>query len=56
MIKSQTITIRVDNDDVELNSELIERYKRSTHKKRVTKAGIEKFYNKLIEVMSSRIQ
>jgi hypothetical protein len=56
MIKSRTITIKVDDDDVELNSELIERYKRITQKKRVTKAGIQKFYNKLIEIMVHKPQ
>ena len=56
MIKVQTITIKVREDDVELNSELIERYKRLTHKRRVTKAGIQKFYNKLIEVMNNHPQ
>jgi hypothetical protein len=56
MIKSRTITIRVDEDEIELNSELIDRYKRLTQKKRVTKAGIQKFYNKLIEVMVNKPQ
>lgn len=49
MIKSQTII--VDNTELELTSDLIERYKHTTRKKRVTKRGIEKFYNKLIEFM-----
>ena len=49
MIKSQTII--VDNTELELTNDLIERYKHTTRKKRVTKRGIEKFYNKLIEFM-----
>lgn len=49
MIKSQTII--VNNTELELTNDLIERYKHTTRKKRVTKRGIEKFYNKLIEFM-----
>jgi hypothetical protein len=49
MLKSQTII--VDNTEVELTNDLIERYKHTTRKKRVTKRGIEKFYNKLIAFM-----
>ena len=46
MLKFQTIV--VDNTEVELTYDLIERYKNTTRKKRVTKRGIEKFYNRLI--------
>jgi hypothetical protein len=49
MLKSQIII--VDNTELELTSDLIERYKHTTRKKRVTKRGIEKFYNKLIAFM-----
>jgi hypothetical protein len=54
MIKSQTIII--DNTEMELTNDLIERYKNTTRKKRVTKRGIEKFYNKLILFMNGRFQ
>lgn len=54
MLKFQTII--VDNTEVELTNDLIERYKNTTRKKRVTKRGIEKFYNKLISFMTSQFQ
>jgi hypothetical protein len=54
MLKFQTIV--VDNTEVELTYDLIERYKNTTRKKRVTKRGIEKFYNKLISFMTSQFQ
>jgi len=56
MVKSQTITIRIDDDEIELNNELIERYKSATRKQRVTKKGIEKFYKKLMDVMINNPQ
>lgn len=52
MIKSKTI--KVDDTEVELTYDLIERYKTTTRKKRVTKRGIEKFYNKLISFMTNK--
>jgi hypothetical protein len=54
MLKFQTIV--VDNTEVELTHDLIERYKNTTRKKRVTKRGIEKFYNKLISFMTNQFQ
>jgi hypothetical protein len=54
MLKFQTIV--VDNIEVELTRDLIERYKNTTRKKRVTKRGIEKFYNKLISFMTNQFQ
>jgi len=54
MLKFQTIV--VDNTEVELTRDLIERYKNTTRKKRVTKRGIEKFYNKLISFMTNQFQ
>jgi len=54
MLKFHTIV--VDNTEIKLTHDLVERYKTTTRKKRVTKKGIEKFYNKLISFMTSRFQ
>ena len=54
MLKFQTIV--VNNTEMELTNDLIERYKNTTRKKRVTKRGIEKFYNKLISFMNNHFQ
>lgn len=51
MLKFRTIV--VDNNELPLTHDLIERYKSTTRKKRVTKRGIEKFYNKLISFMTN---
>jgi hypothetical protein len=48
-------TVVIDNTEVVITTELIDAYKQSTSKKRVTKRGIEKFFNRLFEVMTRGI-
>lgn len=39
--------IKIDDEEVEITKEMIERYKIDTRKTRATKKGIEKFFNAL---------
>lgn len=48
-------TVVIDNIEVVITIELIDAYKKNTNKRRVTKRGIEKFFNQLFEVMTGGI-
>jgi hypothetical protein len=44
-------TVVIDNTEIVFTDELIDAYKQITKKQTVTKRGIEKFFNRLFEVM-----
>ncbi len=56
MRKSKVNKIRLINEecDLEVTSDIINAYKNNTTRKRVTKKGLEKYYNNLIQFMNSR--
>ena len=56
MRKSKVDKIRLLNEenDLEVTSDIINSYKTNTTRKRVTKRGLEKYYNNLIQFMNSR--
>ena len=43
-----------EESDLEVTSDMINAYKTNSAKKRVTKKGLEKYYNNLIQFMNSR--
>jgi hypothetical protein len=47
------IKATIDDSEVELTNELIQKYKKDTNKVRVTKKGIEKFFNNFIKAMKN---
>mgnify|MGYP003340286910 CR=1 FL=1 len=42
-----------DDEVVEVNEELIDVYKKNTKKKRITKKGMENYFNALVEKMKT---
>lgn len=56
MRKSKIDKIKLLNEeqDIEVTHDIINSYKENTHKTRVTKRGLEKYYNNLIQFMNSR--
>jgi hypothetical protein len=56
MRKNKVNKIRLMNEesDLEVTSDMINAYKTNNAKKRVTKKGLEKYYNNLIQFMNSR--
>jgi len=42
-------TIIVNETEIEINQDIIDKYKQDTNRQRVTKKGIEKFFNLLFE-------
>jgi hypothetical protein len=44
-----TNTIKIQEEEMELTNDMIQFYKNQTRKKRVTKKGIEKFFNSLLD-------
>jgi hypothetical protein len=56
MRKNKVDKIRLLNEehDLEVTSDIINAYKNNTTRKRVTKKGLEKYYNNLIQFMNSR--
>ena len=56
MRKSKVDKIRLLNEehDLEVTCYIINAYKNNTTRKRVTKKGLEKYYNNLIQFMNSR--
>ena len=56
MRKNKVNKIRLLNEesDLEVTSDMINAYKINSAKKRVTKKGLEKYYNNLIQFMNSR--
>ena len=56
MRKNKVDKIRLLNEehDLEVTSDIINAYKNNTTRKRVTKKGLEKYYNNLIQFINSR--
>ena len=56
MRKNKVDKIKLLNEehDLEVTSDIINSYRTNTTRKRVTKRGLEKFYNNLIQFMNSR--
>jgi hypothetical protein len=53
--KSITIKDKINDCEIELTHDSIELYKKETSHIRVTKQGIEKFFNNLIRVMTEKL-
>jgi len=53
-IKVDKIRLLNEEHDLEVTSDIINSYKTNTSRKRVTKRGLEKYYNNLIQFMNSR--
>ena len=53
-IKVDKIRLLNEEHDLEVTSDIINSYKTNTTRKRVTKRGLEKYYNNLIQFMNSR--
>jgi len=49
MRQKSIATIVINETEIEINQDIIDHYKRETHRQRVTKKGIEKFFNSLFE-------
>lgn len=56
MRKNKVDKIKLLNEehDLEVTSDIINSYKTNTTRKRVTKRGLEKYYNNLILIMQTR--
>ena len=56
MRKNKVDKIKLLNEehDLEVTSDIINSYKTNTTRKRVTKKGLEKYYNNLIQLMNGR--
>jgi len=56
MRKNKVDKIKLLNEehDLEVTSDIINSYRTNTTRKRVTKRGLEKYYNNLIQFMNSR--
>jgi hypothetical protein len=52
-IKIDKIKIK-DDDELEVTTNMIDNYKTNTNKKRITKKGLENYFNNLIQFMNSR--
>ncbi len=52
--KVDKIKLLNEENDLEVTSDIINAYKNNTARKRVTKKGLEKYYNNLIQFMNSR--
>ncbi len=52
--KVDKIKLLNEENDLEVTSDIINAYKNNTTRKRVTKKGLEKYYNNLIQFMNSR--
>jgi hypothetical protein len=50
----QIYIIKIQEEELEITDQLIEYYKKNTRKKRVTKKGIEKFFNAFVDKLQSR--
>jgi len=57
MRKSKVDKIKLLNEehDLEVTSDIINAYRTNTTRKRITKKGLEKYYNNLIQFMNSRL-
>lgn len=56
MRKNKVDKIKLLNEehDLEVTSDIINSYRTNTTRKRVTKRGLEKYYNNLIQLMNGR--
>lgn len=52
--KVDKIKLLNEENDLEVTSDIINSYKTNTTRKRVTKRGLEKYYNNLIQLMNGR--
>jgi len=52
--KVDKIKLLNEENDLEVTSDIINAYKNNTTRKRITKRGLEKYYNNLIQFMNSR--
>ena len=52
--KVDKIMLLNEEHDLEVTSDIINSYRTNTTRKRVTKRGLEKYYNNLIQFMNSR--
>ncbi len=53
-IKVDKIKLINEDTDLEVTSDIINNYKSNTNKKRITKKGLENYFNNLIRFMNSR--
>jgi hypothetical protein len=55
MRKQSVNKIKLKNEtvDIEVTGDMIDSYKKSTNKKRITKKGMENYFNNLIHFMSN---
>lgn len=53
-IKVDKIKLINEDTDLEVTSDIINNYKSNTNKKRITKKGLENYFNNLIQFMNSR--
>ena len=53
-IKVDKIKLINEDTDLEITSDIINNYKSNTNKKRITKKGLENYFNNLIRYMNSR--
>jgi len=53
-IKVDKIKLINEDTDLEITSDIINNYKSNTNKKRITKKGLENYFNNLIQFMNSR--
>jgi len=53
-IKVDKIKLINEDTDLEITSDIINNYKSNTNKKRITKKGLENYFNNLIRFMNSR--
>lgn len=54
MRKNKVKKINLLDEDLEVTNDIINSYKTNTSRKKVTKKGLEKYYNNLIKVMNNR--
>lgn len=53
-IKVDKIKLINEEKDLEVTSDIINTYKNNTNKKRITKKGLENYFNNLIQFMNDR--
>jgi len=54
MRKNKVDKINLLNEDLEVTSDIINTYKKNTNRRRITKKGLENYFNNLIRFMNSR--
>jgi hypothetical protein len=53
-VKVDKIKLLNEENDLEVTSDIINSYRTNTARKRVTKKGLENYFNNLIQLMNSR--